>query len=146
MAQGALDVYEDLMRERSTLLPPIMPRADNQDYQSWYGEASAMIATAEAALLGATRQWSELCAEETGAFTRERDLHLTTVCRHVIDLCWRAVEGYLFPTAGSSAVREGERLERVWRDMSMLHTHAGFAVFLPTAAMRELARVRMAAR
>jgi 3-hydroxy-9,10-secoandrosta-1,3,5(10)-triene-9,17-dione monooxygenase len=60
----------------------------------------------------------------------------------VVQLCWRAVEQYLLPTAGSSAVRRGERLERVWRDMSMLHTHAGFAVFLAAKAQRELARAR----
>ena len=42
-----------------------------------------------------------------------------------LSLCWRAVERYLFPTAGSSAVRRGERIERVWRDMSMFVTHAG---------------------
>jgi 3-hydroxy-9,10-secoandrosta-1,3,5(10)-triene-9,17-dione monooxygenase len=44
------------------------------------------------------------------------------------------------PTAGSSSVRHGERLERIWRDMSMLRTHAGLSILLPTVAMRELAR------
>ena len=56
--------------------------------------------------------------------------------------CWHAVENYLFPTAGSSAVRNGERIERVWRDMSMFHSHAGFAIFLSTVAKRELAKAR----
>ncbi|WP_307937169.1 hypothetical protein [Salinispora arenicola] len=47
----------------------------------------------------------------------------------------------LFPTAGSSAVRAGERLERIWRDMSTLHTHAGVSIYLSTVATRELANL-----
>jgi 3-hydroxy-9,10-secoandrosta-1,3,5(10)-triene-9,17-dione monooxygenase len=142
MAQGMLDAYADLMRTRTTLLPPIVGRAESPDYRFWYGEASGMISTAEAAVLGAARQWSDLCAQGAGAFTREQDLRITTIARHAVRLCWRAVESHLFPTAGSSAVRAGERIERLWRDMSMLHTHAGFSVFLPTVANRDLARVR----
>ena len=142
IAQGALDAYEELMRTRTTLLPPIMPRTEDADYQFWYGEAAAMIATAEAATLGAIAQWQELAAQGPDAFDRAEDLRLTTICRHVIRLCWRAVEQHLYPTAGSSAVRQGARMERVWRDFSMMQSHAGYAVFLPTVATRELARVR----
>jgi 3-hydroxy-9,10-secoandrosta-1,3,5(10)-triene-9,17-dione monooxygenase len=143
MAQGALDVYEDLLRTRSTLLPPIVGRAQNHDYQFWYGDAIGMIGTAEAALLSAIQQWRDTCAAGPATFTREQDLRISAICRHVIKLCWGAVEGSLFPTAGSSSVRHGERLERVWRDLSTLHSHTGLAVFLPTIAVRELARVRL---
>ncbi|GIH67808.1 acyl-CoA dehydrogenase family protein [Sphaerimonospora thailandensis] len=142
MAQGALDAYEELMTGRTTVFPPIVPRVQDPDYQYWYGEASGMIAAAEAALLHAIRQWRETCAEGPAAFTRERDVRLATISREAARLCWRAVEGHLFPTAGSSAVRQGERVERVWRDMSTLHSHAGFAIFLSTLANRELARAR----
>jgi 3-hydroxy-9,10-secoandrosta-1,3,5(10)-triene-9,17-dione monooxygenase len=67
-------------------------------------------------------------------------MRLAGISRQAVQLCWHAVEGYLLPTAGSSSVRRGERLERTWRDMSMLHTHAGFAVFLAAKAQRELAK------
>jgi 3-hydroxy-9,10-secoandrosta-1,3,5(10)-triene-9,17-dione monooxygenase len=143
MAKGALDVYEDLLRRRTTLLPPIVSRGANPDYQLWFGEALGMIGTAEAALMNAVQQWRDTCALGPGAFTKERDLRLAAICRHVIKLCWDAVEGYLFPTAGSSSVRDGERLERVWRDLSTLHSHTGLAVFLPTIALRELTRARL---
>jgi len=144
MAQGALDVYEDLLRRRMTLQPPIVSRGENPDYQFWFGEALAMISTAEAALLNAVQQWRDTCALGPRAFTRERDLRITAICRHVMKLCWNAVEGYLFPTAGSSLVRDGERLERVWRDLSTLHSHTGIAVFLPTIALPELTRATLA--
>ncbi|MEU6405198.1 acyl-CoA dehydrogenase family protein [Streptomyces sp. NPDC046985] len=142
MAQGALDAYEELMRARTTLLPPVVTRAEDPDYQFWYGEAAGLVATAEAALHHAVQQWSRLCADGPGAFTREHDLRLATVCREVLRLCWSAVEGQLFPTAGSSAVRGGERIERVWRDLSTLHSHAGVGVLLRSVTTRELARVR----
>lgn len=146
MALGALDAYEDMMRDRTTLLPPIVARAQNPDYQFWYGEAAGMIGAAEAAVLNAVHQWSELCARGADAFTREQDLRITAICRQVIRLSWQAVEQWLFPTAGSSSVRSGERFERVWRDMSTLHNHTGISVFLPTVALRELIGARLAAR
>jgi 3-hydroxy-9,10-secoandrosta-1,3,5(10)-triene-9,17-dione monooxygenase len=139
IAQGALDAYEDLMRTRTTVFQPVVYRAENPDYQSWYGEAAGLIATAEAATLNAIKQWSDTCAKGSAAFTRKQDLRITNICREVIKLCWRAVEGYLFPTAGSSSAHGGQRIERVWRDMSMLHGHAGVAIFLTTMANRALA-------
>lgn len=143
MARGALDEYEALLRSRVTLLPPIVGRAENPDYQFWYGDAIGMIDTAEAALAGAIQQWHDTCASGAAAFTRERDLRIAAICRHVLKLCWEAVQGYLFPTAGSRSARRGERLERVWRDMSMLHSHVGLSVFLPTIAVRELTQARL---
>jgi 3-hydroxy-9,10-secoandrosta-1,3,5(10)-triene-9,17-dione monooxygenase len=63
------------------------------------------------------------------------------ICREAVRLCWTAVADHLFPTAGSSAVRSGARVERVWRDMSTLHSHAGVSIFLASVANRELAKL-----
>ncbi|OPG07011.1 acyl-CoA dehydrogenase family protein [Microbispora sp. GKU 823] len=142
MAKGALDAYEDLMRTRTTSFPPIVVRAEDPDYQFRYGKAAGMIATAEAATLDAVRQWRETAALGPAAVTKEQELRIAAICGEAVTLCWRAVERYLFPTAGSSAVRHGERIERVWRDMSMFHTHAGVSTFLATLAKRDLARAR----
>lgn len=142
MAKGALDTWEELARTRTTTFLPVVARTQDPDYQFRYGEAAGLIATAEAALLNAVQQWHDTCVRGSAAFTREEELRLATISREVVRLCWRAVEGQLFPSAGSSVVCEGERLERVWRDMSMLHSHAGLSVFLSTMANRELARVR----
>ncbi|HEX4721475.1 MAG TPA: acyl-CoA dehydrogenase family protein [Pseudonocardiaceae bacterium] len=140
MATGALDAYADLMRSRETIFPPIVLRAEDPDYQFHYGEAAGRIAAAEAALMGARQQWEKTAAAGVGAFTREVDLRLATICREVVRLCWTAVSEHLFPTAGSSAVRAGARIERVWRDMSTLHSHAGVSIFLNTVANRELTK------
>ncbi|CAL9622985.1 Flavin-dependent monooxygenase, oxygenase subunit HsaA (plasmid) [Streptomyces sp. enrichment culture] len=145
MAKGALDAYEELMRSRTTTFFPIVPRTEDPDFQFRYGEATGMIAAAEAAVLHATQQWQDLCRKEAAAFTREEELRLATIGREAVRLAWRAVEGQLFPTAGSSSVRAGERVERVWRDLSTLHSHAGYGVFLSSLANRELARAHFGA-
>jgi len=140
IARGALDVYEDLMRDRTTLFPPIVGRAQDPDFQYWYGEAAGLHATAEVALLGAFREWATMCDEGPAAFTHERELRLGSIGREVVRLAWRCVEGFVMPTAGSSAIRNGERLERLWRDMSTLTSHAGISVFLNAIANRDIAK------
>ncbi|MHC0430273.1 acyl-CoA dehydrogenase family protein [Streptomyces sp. O3] len=139
MALGALDAYEELLRSRHTIFPPIVPRVADPDFQFHYGEASGLIATAEAAFLNAIQQWHD-AAEE--GFTQERELRVVTICREVVKLSWRAVQGHLYPTAGSSAVRHGTRMERVWRDLSMQQSHAGISVFLNSIANREFTKAR----
>src|SRR5262249_57171385 len=94
------------------------------DYQFQDGEATGLISAAEAALRHAVRQWSETCQAGPEAFTREQELRLALISREVVRLCWRAVEGHLFATAGSSSVRHGDRIERVWRGMSPPHNPA----------------------
>jgi 3-hydroxy-9,10-secoandrosta-1,3,5(10)-triene-9,17-dione monooxygenase len=140
MAKGALDAYGDLMSTRTTMFPPIQPRTEDPDYQLRYGEAAGLIATAEAATLNAIQQWQDTAAQGPAAVTKEKELTIAAICHEVCGLAWRAVADHLFPTAGSSAVRRGERIERVWRDLSMLHTHAGVAVFLRSIGKRELAK------
>lgn len=142
MAQGALDAYEELLKNRTTTYFPIVARTHDPDFQLRYGEAAGLIATADAAITNAVEQWQATCELGPDAFTREQELRLATISREVARLAWEAVEGKLFPTAGSSSVRQGERIERVWRDMSMLHSHAGLGTFLSTIANRELTKAR----
>lgn len=142
MAQSALDAYEVLMRERTTSFPPIVPRYQDPDHQYWYGEAAGMIAAAEAALSHSITRWREACERGPGTFTQEFEWRIATICREVARASWRAVQSHLFPKAGSSAVRQGERVERVWRDMSTMRSHAGFSTVLESMASREFTRAR----
>ena len=142
MVQGALDAYEELMRTRTTTFPPVVPRYENADYQYWYGESTGLVVTAEAAFANAVQQWTDTATAGPAGFTPDRELRIAAICHQILSMCWRAMENYLFRTAGSSAVRGGSRIERIWRDMSMQHTHAGYSVFLAAIAPRELARAR----
>lgn len=139
MAAGALDAYGELMRERTTIFPPTVPRTEDPDYLLYYGEAAGRIAAARAAMSGVLQQWGETAVN--GSATRDVELRMSIISREVVRLSWSAVSDILFPTAGSSAVRAGERLERIWRDISTLQTHAGLSIYLTTVATRELARL-----
>lgn len=138
MATAALDVYGDLTRERTIPYPPFGRRAEDPDFQLRYGEAAGRIAAARAAMTDMLRQWQETA--ELGDVTREEELRMSIISREIVRLAWSAVSDILVPTAGTSTVRAGERLERIWRDMSTLHTHAGVNVYLATIAPRELAQ------
>ncbi|MGV9359286.1 hypothetical protein [Amycolatopsis sp. NPDC003731] len=141
MATAALDVYAELTRERPVTYPPFGPRSEDPDFQLRYGEAAGRIAAARAAMTDVLRQWHETA--EQGNVTREVELRMSIISREVVRMTWNTVSDVLYPTAGTSAVRAGERLERIWRDMSTLHTHAGVHIYLATIAPRELAQLEL---
>jgi 3-hydroxy-9,10-secoandrosta-1,3,5(10)-triene-9,17-dione monooxygenase len=139
--KGALDEYEELLRTRKTQRPPIVPRYLDPDYQRWLGLAIGRLATAEAALIQLAEQWHELCrrsVEEGPPFSREDDLRLNIVAREALTLAWNTMQGQVFLTAGTSAARNGQRLERIFRDMAMGWGH--FGTIVGDWAARELAR------
>jgi 3-hydroxy-9,10-secoandrosta-1,3,5(10)-triene-9,17-dione monooxygenase len=130
-AKGALDEYELILKTRKTQRPPIVLRIEDPDYQRWFGLATGQVAAAEAALLGASEQWMELArrsVEEDTPFSREEDLRLNMIAREALTLSWNAMQGQIFRTAGTSAARSGERIERIFRDMSIGWGHFGTIV------------------
>ena len=127
-AKGALDEYEELLRTRKTQRPPIVTRSEDPDYQRWYGLAVGRVGAAEAILLQVAEQWHEACrrsVEDGVPFSREEDLRLNMVAREALTLAWEAMQGEIFRTAGSSAARAGQRIERIFRDMSIGWGHFG---------------------
>jgi 3-hydroxy-9,10-secoandrosta-1,3,5(10)-triene-9,17-dione monooxygenase len=140
-AKGALAEYERILRRRTTQRPPIVPRFDDESYQRWFGLAMGRVATAEAALVQCAREIAELARrglEDGIPFSREDDLRLALVGREAMAIAWQAMSEHLFRTAGSSAARHGERMERIFRDMAMSWTH--FTNVLTDWVATELAR------
>lgn len=126
--KGAIDEYEELIRTRRTQRPPIIPRFQDPDYQVWFGRAIGRVAAAEAALIGLLRRHEELCrrsVEDGVAYSREDDLRLNSVAREALTLAWTALQDDIFRTGGSSAAVNGQRLERIYRDVSMDWSHFG---------------------
>jgi len=144
-AYNALDEYESMLETKLTPLPPMIPRKLDPDYQRWYGRALAKIATAEAAVLGAAEQHMELCARFVGTgepYTYGDDHRIGCIAREVMLQAWDTVQSDLFRTAGSSAGGKGQRLERLYRDMSIGgNSHRN--TLLRDWAFRELARERL---
>ena len=137
----ALDEYELMMNSKLTPLPPNIPRRDDATYQRWFGSALAKVGTAEAALMYCTQQHSELCrrhCEEGASYTYGDDMRLGCVAREVLIQTWEIMQGEIFRTAGSAAGLRGERMERIYRDMSIGNSHRN--TLLRDWAFGEIAR------
>ena len=125
-AYNALDEYERLMRIKTTARPPITLRISDREYQRWYGRAVTRIRLAQAALHDSAVQHMELCrrnVEDAVPFTYGDDITLAGVLREVIVLCWEIVDDDLWQTVGASVARDGERMERIFRDMAVAVAH-----------------------
>jgi 3-hydroxy-9,10-secoandrosta-1,3,5(10)-triene-9,17-dione monooxygenase len=140
-AKGALAEYETIITTRTTQRPPYLQRSEDESFQRWFGLAIGRVATAEAALIQCAEQIVELgrrSVEEGVPFRREDDLRLALVAREAMAIAWDAMTSHIFRTAGSSAARHGERMERIFRDMAMSWTH--FTNVLTDWIATELAR------
>ena len=130
-----------MLETKMTSLPPIQPRRLDPDHQRWYGSAYAKVATAEAALMNCADQHMEACrraVEEGVPYTYGEDMRLGCIAREIMISTWEVVQGEIFRTAGSSAGARGERLERVYRDLSIVNSHRN--TLLRDWAFGELAR------
>lgn len=126
MVKGALAECTSLMATKMTAIPPIQPRVDNPDYQRWFGEAATKIAFAEAAYYDACEKWTEdarlnMLGQRDASDPRE-NLSMV-ICGQVIEMCWEAMQ-LLYRTAGTSSAFDGQRFQRVYRDMSTARSHA----------------------
>jgi 3-hydroxy-9,10-secoandrosta-1,3,5(10)-triene-9,17-dione monooxygenase len=139
-AYNALDEYENVMRSRPTPIPPFTPRTGDPDFQRYFGAAWAKIATAEAAMHDCAEQHMELCrrqAEEGVPYSYREDMLLGCIAREVMVQTWETVQSDLIRTVGASLLKRGERLERIYRDMSVGNAHRNTSV--RDWAFRELA-------
>lgn len=68
----------------------------------------------------------ELC-ERTAAggepYSEEDEQRVGIIARETVVQVWEAVDQQLFRNIGSSAMRAGERFERVYRDLAMVASH-----------------------
>ncbi len=143
-ARGALDEYQAIVTTKRTQRPPTVLRAEDPDYQRWFGAAIGKLATAEAAMLSAGDQWTELArrnVEEDAGFSREDDMVLNFIAREGMRMAWDAMQEHLIRTAGSSSLRDGERLQRIYRDMTMGHGH--FASLFGDVVTRRIGQYRL---
>jgi len=125
IAHAAVDAYLELLSTKRQYGPMSPPRGEIASFQRLLGEATAYVATAEAALLDVARQWTDDAqrAATTGEpVSDQRDRSLVLVEQQVVELCGRAVET-IFRTSGTSASNSGQPIERYFRDLNMIRTH-----------------------
>jgi 3-hydroxy-9,10-secoandrosta-1,3,5(10)-triene-9,17-dione monooxygenase len=143
-AWAAVDEYERVTRNTPTYVDANVLRADHHEFQRPLGLAMAKAEAAEAILMAGAQRYLALCERwaRTGApFEVEDSLRLWTMLQQGGALASEAVE-LLFHAAGAFATRQGNRLQRYFRDVQMYRTHSSaqreeFATYL---ARRHLGR------
>lgn len=124
-ARGALDIYGDILATKKTNFPPFHARSQAAEFQQHFGEAQALIDTADAALLKMTADYMDLARRhaETGApLDDEMERRLILIEQQVIHMAWDAVE-LMFRTSGTSAAAKSSPLGRALRNLAVIRTH-----------------------
>ena len=122
---AALDEFEEILKRRSAPRSTSKTRAEEREFQVYFGRAMATLDTARAALLGCTRDFMDYCqteAEGREKFTPEKTARIVLVEQQCCRLAGEAVE-LLFRSAGTSEARPGRVMQRLYRDMATLLTH-----------------------
>jgi 3-hydroxy-9,10-secoandrosta-1,3,5(10)-triene-9,17-dione monooxygenase len=125
VARGALDVYEHELRSTKLQIPPFALRGETSDYQRHFGEAWAIIQSAEAIVMHVAEQYMEFSrqdVEEEVPFSDERDLQLQLLEQYATKLAGDAMD-LMFRTAGTHVAQADSMLQRYFRDMSVIKTH-----------------------
>ncbi|MFF4476759.1 acyl-CoA dehydrogenase [Streptomyces sp. NPDC001520] len=137
IGRAMLDEYRSALLEKKPMWNPHGLRADDAHYQQWYGEACSLLDAAAAVLQQVGELYHDLCEREVrgeGEFGLADDLRLTNLCAQGGRFATEAMD-LLVRTGGSSALRQGSRTERYWRDFSAYRAHSG-------AMTRELMALR----
>jgi len=124
-ARGALDIYEQIVRDRKWTLPPFTPRYEMADSQMRFGHAQGLIDTAEAALLHLGDEYAEICRrvkEEDVRQTKEEERRFQRVIQQTVQLAWDAVE-LMFRTGGTSSTKKDAPLGRYFKNLAVIRTH-----------------------
>ena len=125
LGYAALDEYEEIIRTKKTLVAPIMPRYMRHDYQRYLGLALGMLNAAKRLCIHGGDVYMDYCrrGHEGGEpFTLEEDIELMASFEHAGRMVWEVVE-MLFRTASSGAARDGQKMQRYYRDMSIYRGH-----------------------
>jgi 3-hydroxy-9,10-secoandrosta-1,3,5(10)-triene-9,17-dione monooxygenase len=107
-AKAALDEYESIIHSKKTTFPPIIPRAEHEDYQRALGQATILTDAAENLMIRGGEVYMEMCqrwAADGTLITVEQNLRLWAMMQQAGRMACDAVE-LLFKTAGTSVTRK----------------------------------------
>jgi 3-hydroxy-9,10-secoandrosta-1,3,5(10)-triene-9,17-dione monooxygenase len=125
IGRGALDCYEEILRNKKTNFPPFHARAEEIECERYFGEAQSLVDTAEAALLKMAADYTEYArrdAEDGIPFTEEDDRRFLQIEQQCLRLCWDAVD-LMLRTSGTSAASKTAPLGRYFRNLAVIRTH-----------------------
>lgn len=94
-AKAALDEYQDLIRTKNTNFPPIVPRAEHEDFQRALGQATILADAAENLMIRGGEVYMEMCqrwASDGTLITVEQNLRLWAMLQQAGRMACDAVE------------------------------------------------------
>jgi len=133
---AALDEYESIIRARKTFGPAPVLQYQHPDYQRPYGIALGKLEAARHALLGAAQEYMELARLSMAGqrtYLRSDDLRLQSGLQHAAQLSFDAVDLLYRMAATSAGAKNGTRMQRYFRDISMARTNPGLQFDLKAA-------------
>jgi 3-hydroxy-9,10-secoandrosta-1,3,5(10)-triene-9,17-dione monooxygenase len=119
------DEYERIITTRQTTWGPKVLRSHHADYQRHLGTALGQILMAQAAVLRTAEEWTELCRrgmEDGIPYSALDDHRIAVVATHAARSVYAAAQD-LFQQAGSTASRDGQRMQRLVRDLGTYWSH-----------------------
>ncbi len=125
-AFGALDEFAAQLTTKKVSHGDFALRADDPDYQRYYGAAYTRLRVAREAVLAVAREHYELCRKVAAGEQeyREADDHrISAIAREAMVQAWEVVEGLLFRNIGASSIERLQRFERSFRDLAQGTTH-----------------------
>ena len=125
IGRGALDIYEEILNNKTANFAPFRKRSQEPEFQRHYGEARSLVDTAEAALLQMASDYVECArreAEEGIPFSEEQDRRFLQIEQQCVRLCWEAVD-LMFRTSGTSGAAKTAPLGRYFRNLAVIRTH-----------------------
>ena len=124
-AWAAVDEYQRIITTKKGLMPPFKPRSHDPEHQRNLGLASALADSAQRIILSVADDYTAYAARGLAGgepFTELDDQALSVTARQSGQLACQAVE-MLASASGSSALANGERMQRYLRDIATYRTH-----------------------
>ncbi|MGP6170031.1 acyl-CoA dehydrogenase family protein [Microbacterium sp. A196] len=124
-ARAAIDEYREIITSRTTLLPPQQQRSKDPQHQREFGTAIVKTDSAESILIHVNEVFEErsrITAETGSPYTRAMDVEGFGQLIQAGDMACEVVE-MLYRSAGASAAKKGQRMQRYQRDVQMYRSH-----------------------
>jgi 3-hydroxy-9,10-secoandrosta-1,3,5(10)-triene-9,17-dione monooxygenase len=123
-ARGALDLYEQDLREKKLALPPFLPRFETPDFQHLFGHVQGLVDSAEAIALHLGERYMEFGrrAVDGEKVSPEEERRFNRIAQLCVQLAGEAVDT-MFQSSLTSAARKSSPMGRYFRNMAVIRTH-----------------------
>jgi len=125
IARGAIDAFRERAATKTNAFQPGVKLFEYPATQRRLAAATAELDTAEAMLMQQARAYMDLTAARVplgDTVSLEERAHMQLQLQHCVEMSAKVVDR-LFVAGGSSAMNDGEAMQRCFRDIHALRTH-----------------------